>query len=560
MRAEKSVFLITLCSVFYSISFNASAETSVNQQVNNQQQQDEARRTQLAPKAKSLLSADSSKTDEDLAIPDETPCYDIKKVNFLDKESLPHWLVLRDLTRRVEGHCVGINGLKALHKAVQNRIISHGYITTRVSIPEQNLSTGVLTLQILPGKISGYRIESTGSASVHAFNIFPQGKGDLLDLRGLEQGLENIQRIPGAKAEINLVPGAQPGETEVQVTRNLPKRWRLGAWADNSGSKYTGRNQGGAALYLDNPTTLDDMFYIAYGGGLKNEAGRRSDNVSTFYSLPWGNWLMDFYASKYRYTQTIHSGDFSYLYSGIEKLITAQLSRVIFRNASQKTTLSLKAIKRNSTYSLNDVEIEVQKRDTSSLKLNLEHLAYFSLGQLKTNLSFQRAVPWFGEQADAEEVVGNADKQARILTLSVDGTIPFILAGHSMSYEPHFLKQMSPDRLTQPDKFTIGNRWTVRGFDGENTLYADKGWYLRNDINLNLPKWGMQPYVGFDYGEVSGSKNDYWNGKHIAGAALGVRGVKNKVGYDFFVSIPVMKPDDLRTSPVNVGFALQWQY
>ena len=65
MRAEKSVFLITLCSVFYSISFNASAENSVNQQVNNQQQQDEARRTQLAPKAKSLLSADSSKTDED---------------------------------------------------------------------------------------------------------------------------------------------------------------------------------------------------------------------------------------------------------------------------------------------------------------------------------------------------------------------------------------------------------------------------------------------------------------------------------------------------------------
>lgn len=112
---------------------------------------------------------------------------------------------------------------------------------------------------------------------------------------------------------------------------------------------------------------------------------------------------MDFYASKYRYTQTIHSGDFSYLYSGIEKLITAQLSRVIFRNASQKTTLSLKAIKRNSTYSLNDVEIEVQKRDTSSLKLNLEHLAYFSLGQLKTNLSFQRAVPRFGEQADAEK-------------------------------------------------------------------------------------------------------------------------------------------------------------
>ncbi|STD18283.1 Hemolysin activator protein precursor [Enterobacter asburiae] len=71
-------------------------------------------------------------------------------------------------------------------------------------------------------------------------------------------------------------------------------------------------------------------------------------------------------------------------------------------------------------------------------------------------------------------------------------------ASSPSSYEPHFKQQTTPDRLTQPDKFTIGNRWTVRGFDGESSLYADKGWYLRNDINLNLPVWGMQPYIGAD--------------------------------------------------------------
>nr|WP_233469366.1 ShlB/FhaC/HecB family hemolysin secretion/activation protein [Enterobacter asburiae] len=546
----------SLCSVFFSVH----AETSVNQQALLQQQQDEARRNLLTPEAKSLLSSESTTLSESLVLLPEKPCYLIKHVILEKNSALPHWLIFRDLTRQLEGQCVGINGIKTLHKAIQNRLIAHGFITTRILLPAQDLNNGTLTLRILPGKISDIVFKDNSGHYIHSINNFPQGKGDVLDLRGLEQGLENLQRVPGSTAEINLVPGVKPGETQVEVARLQPKSWRLGAWADDAGSKYTGRYQSGFALYLDNPTSLNDLFYVSYGGGLKNEDGRRTDNVSAFYSVPWGYWQLDLYGTKYRYTQTIRSGDFSYLYSGDEKLLTAQLSRILFRNASQKTTLSFKGIKRDSSYFLNDVEVEVQHRNTSSWKLNLEHQAYLSFGQLKANLGYQRAAHWFGEESDAEEVVGSADSQARILTMSLDATVPFNLAGQSMSYEPHFMKQTSPDRLTQPDKFTIGNRWTVRGFDGETTIYADKGWYQRNDINLNLPARKMQPYIGFDYGEVSGSKGDYWSGKHIAGAALGVRGLTGTLGYDLFAGVPVMKPGDMHVSPVTVGFSLQWQY
>ncbi|CCJ94313.1 Hemolysin activator protein precursor [Cronobacter malonaticus 681] len=466
----------------------------------------------------------------------------------------------QDVVRSVKGKCVGINGLKMIHKTVQNRLIEHGYITTRVLIPAQDLKSGTLKFQILPGTISEIVFKGDGGKYIHAINNFPERQGDVLDLRGLEQGLENLQRTPGSETNIQLLPGTKPGETRVEVTRTQPKHWRLGAWADDSGSKYTGRYQSGLAFYLDNLTSLNDMFYAAYGGGLKNEDGRRSDNVSAFYSVPWGYWQLELYGSKYRYTQTIHDSVSSYLYSGIEKYLSAQLSRVIYRSASQKTTLALKAFRRDSTYLLNDVEIEVQRRKTSNWKLSLEHLTYLPFGQVKASLGYQKAAHWFNELEDAEEQVGSADPQARIVTMSVDGAFPFKLGKLSLSYEPHFMSQTSPDRLTQPDKFTIGNRWTVRGFDGETTIYADKGWYLRNDINLNLPQWGMQPYLGLDYGEVKGSKNDYWSGKQLAGAALGVRGVKGKFGYDLFAGVPLMKPEELHTSPFTLGFAMQWQY
>lgn len=524
------------------------------------QQQDQARHNQLAPQSKTLLTAENVQDSDTLILPKESVCYDMKHVVIDKTVALPHWLTFNDLIRQVEKHCIGIQGITALHKAVQNRLISHGYITSRVLVPDQNLKEGTLTLRILPGRISEWLLQNQEGRTVHSWNNFPEAEGDVLDLRGLEQGLENLQRIPGSQASIHLVPGEHPGDTRVEVSRSQNKAWRLGTWMDDAGSKKTGRYEGGLAFYLNNPTTLNDIFYVAYGGGFKNEYGRRNDNTSAFYSVPWGYWLLELYGSKYRTVQTIHSGDYHYQYSSSEKLLTAEIKRVIYRSASQKTTLGFKGIKRDSHYELNDVEVEVQRRDTSSWQLNLEHLAYLPFGQLTSRLGYQHAAHWFGEQADAEEMVGSADPLARIITLSVDGTFPFKAGDLSMSYEPHFMQQTSPDKLTQPDKFTIGNRWTVRGFDGESSIYADKGWYLRNDINLNLPRWGMQPYLGFDYGEVSGSKNDYWSGTRIAGAVAGVRGVKGNVGYDLFAGVPVMKPDDMQTSPFTLGFSVQWQY
>ncbi|WP_105667998.1 ShlB/FhaC/HecB family hemolysin secretion/activation protein [Cronobacter dublinensis] len=560
MIVRHSSVYIAILLVLAGVHSPAYAEVMANQQALNQQQQNEARHDALATESKSLLSDSKDKPKEGLNLPEEQPCYPINQLVFENKNAVAHWLTFRDIVRSVKGKCIGINGLKIIHNAVQNRLIEHGYITTRVLIPAQDLKSGTLTFHILPGTISDIVFKDNAGKYIHAINNFPQTKGDVLDLRGLEQGLENLQRAPGSNANIHLLPGTKPGETQVEVTRTQPKHWRLGAWADDSGSKYTGRYQSGLAFYLDNLTSLNDMFYAAYGGGLKNQDGRRSDNVSAFYSLPWGYWQLELYASKYRYTQTIHNGAFSYLYSGIEKYRSAQLSRVIYRSSSQKTTLALKAFRRDSTYLLNDVEIDVQRRKTSNWKLSLEHLAYLPFGQVKAALGYQKAAHWFNEQEDAEEEVGNADPQARIITLGVDGTFPFRVGALSMSYEPHFMSQTSPDRLTQPDKFTIGNRWTVRGFDGETTIYADKGWYLRNDINLNLPQWGAQPYAGVDYGEVKGLKNDYWSGKHIAGAVLGVRGVKGKFGYDLFTGVPLLKPEDMHTSPFTLGFALQWQY
>lgn len=69
------------------------------------------------------------------------------------QEALPHWVPVQRLANQAIGHCLGVQGINHLVTDIQNRLISHGWITTRVLVPEQDLSSGVLRLVVMPGKV-----------------------------------------------------------------------------------------------------------------------------------------------------------------------------------------------------------------------------------------------------------------------------------------------------------------------------------------------------------------------------------------------------------------------
>ncbi|MDO6928851.1 ShlB/FhaC/HecB family hemolysin secretion/activation protein, partial [Acinetobacter baumannii] len=59
------------------------------------------------------------------------------------------------------------------------------------------------------------------------------------------------------------------GESDIQIARSLAKKWQLGAWLDDAGSKASGRYQAGGALYLYDLTTLNDVLYLSGGGDIE---------------------------------------------------------------------------------------------------------------------------------------------------------------------------------------------------------------------------------------------------------------------------------------------------
>ncbi len=82
---------------------------------------------------------------------------------------------------------------------------------------------------------------------------------------------------------MEIVPGDNPGESDIVITRKQAKMWRLGLSLDDSGTETTGRYQGGVTLSLDNPFSLSDLLYFSASHDLDNNGGKKSRNYVGHY-------------------------------------------------------------------------------------------------------------------------------------------------------------------------------------------------------------------------------------------------------------------------------------
>jgi hemolysin activation/secretion protein len=552
--------LITTLLILPTVAFSAPSTSVIKQQSVHQQEQEKARQKNLATSGKDVQGSVAADNNNQGTFIDSAGCLKINAVALENTDAFPRWLSLNRVANQGVNHCLNVTNLRHLISLIENRVMKAGYITSRVSVPEQQAGDGKLTLKLEPGRVGKIVLTEDSDKYIHTGNTFPVSPGELLDLRAVEQGLENMQRIPDTNVAIRLYPGEHAGTSDIEITRKQRKWWRTAVWLDDAGSRYTGRYQGGAAFYLDNPTSLNDLFYFSYGQTLEYKEERGSRNHAFWYSVPYGYWSLNLYASENSYSQPL-SGELSdYYYKGESRNASIQISRLLHRDAGQKTTLSTQLLKRRYRYFLSDTELELQQKEVTNLRVALSHRHYLQDRVLDASLSLQRNVPWMGNKPTAEMRYRGYHPDSRLMMLDLQAYIPFTLGGLQLSYLPRYLLQYSPDKLITQDQFSIGNRWSVRGFDGENSLTGNSGWFLSNTVNLNLPQWQHQLYAGVDYGQIISRAENSEPGKHMAGGVVGIRGERWGAGYHLFAGVPLYKPHHYQTDGLTLGFNVQWEY
>ena len=279
-------------------------------------------------------------------------------------------------SRHVSGHsgrCLGVNGINLVMKRVQNALIAEGFVTTRVLAEAQDLNTGTLALTLMPGRIRAIQFAPGSDSRARMWNAMPARAGDLLNLRDLEQGLENFKRLPSADADMQIAPGAQPGESDIVVRWRQARPWRLNLAVDDSGSKATGKYLGGVTLAVDHLLQLNDLFYVSANHDLNDgSAGHKGTHGYTaHYSLPYGYWLLGLTASNYNYYQSVAGINQTHRYSGENQTGEIKLSRLVYRDAVRKATVSLRGWTRASKNFIDDTEIAIQRRRTAGWEAGL---------------------------------------------------------------------------------------------------------------------------------------------------------------------------------------------
>ena len=319
------------------------------------------------------------------------------------------------------GRCLGTEALDVAVGRVQQRLIERGFVTTRVLLPPQDLSGGVLTLTLLPGRISAIRFATETPDRAAWRNALPARVGAILNLRDIEQGLENLKRVPSVQADIRIEPGDQPDHSDLVIAWSQGFLFRFSASVDDSGTPSTGRHQGSVTASYDHWWTLNDLFYLTLnrdlGGGSPGRRGTRGH--TTHYSLPWGYGLLGMTASDSSYHQTVAGLDQDYIYSGGSQSAEIQFSRLVQRNASNKTTLSLKGWLRRSYNFIDDTELETQRRATGGWELGLSYKAAFDRATLEIGAFHRRGTGAFRAKPAPEEPFGEGTSRMRVTQIDI---------------------------------------------------------------------------------------------------------------------------------------------
>jgi len=504
----------------------------------------------------------------------EQPCVRIDRI-VLDGEGAKgfQWALAAADPREdpASGRCLGTEGINVVMKRVQNAIIARGYVTTRVLSAPQDLNTGTLTLSVVPGRFREAVFTEADGRHPAIANALPIRSGGLLNLRDIEQGLENLQRVPTVTADIKIAPadgeGAAPGQSDLNIDWKQRSPVRASLTLDDAGSQGTGKLQANATLSLDNPLGLNELFYVSAGRGVFNGKGKDTNSWTAHYDVPYGYWLFGATASAYDYSQTVVGAYESYDYSGRSGNAEARVDRLLLRNAKTKLGIYGRGWQRTSKNYIDDTEIEVQRRRTSGWELGLTHKQFIGAATLDATLAYRRGTGAFHALRSPEEMARAWDpslplegtSRMKLITADAQLSVPFQLGKQRLRYTAAWRAQWNRTPLSPQDRFAIGGRYTVRGFDGESSLSGERGWTLRNDLSLGIGG-GQEFYVAADYGRIGGPSAQWQSGRDLAGMALGLRGGWQQLSWDGFVGSALHKPSNFPTDYTTFGFSLAWRY
>jgi hemolysin activation/secretion protein len=457
----------------------------------------------------------------------------IKDFTFSGHEGLVTEEELRQLVEKAIGTSMSLADLQALVDTITTHLRDKGWILARAYLPEQDVTSGLIAITIIPGKSDGsLRIEKATTVRIGSLRLERMGEqavrpGEPVDSRDLERVLSLMNDLPGINARMLLSPGTAPGTVAVKAVVNEGPIFSGGLWGDNHGNYYTGAGRGNALLTANDPFGWGDRLSLlaTLSDGL-NQGGFT-------YALPMGysglSGDVTYTGMNYKLGKEFAALD----YTGDSQTIEAGLNYPWFRSRTASTIFRL-----NYGYAnLHDEQAGIEYHEKKVNRLSLG-----AHGDWNDNVFDGGRTTWTIEATGGNFVEDNALTAEDAVFNGTEGGFSRFNLGLSrlqrltrqLNLSLAWSGQLANDNLDSSEKLYLGGPYGVRAYPvGEGP--ANSGHLLNADLIYTLPlptTWGTLQLDGFyDAGQVTlyadrypgdintaTGDNSYW----LQGAGLGL--------------------------------------
>lgn len=409
----------------------------------NIDQQEQERRERRQEELRAPFNTPELVKPEPPVIAAKGPCFPIQTISIQPLNILSASKVQK-IIEAYQGKCLDSAALAALQGQLNQLAMSQGLVTTRVVIPEQNLKDGQLKLIIRPGTIES--IHALSLTGMEKFMATVSQPGDILQMRALEQSVDNLNRLASFKASMELLPGDALNSTRVDlnVARQSPWQAEL-AWQGSALMADQPTQSVRSKLTLDSPLKLADRLIIGINSSLAEGKLNQAYGSSVDYDLPMGMWRFSLSADRQVYANDIAASHTIFQSSGHSRSWRSELSRMMLRDQKQRVMMALTHRRRINDNFMNHVRIGISsyQLQANALRVDYSWASYPWLLDMSVS----------AEQAETESQAVSSPFTDRYERYSLNGQLLYQQGKNSVSVSLN--GQVASARLAPSEEFSL---------------------------------------------------------------------------------------------------------
>nr|WP_279309885.1 ShlB/FhaC/HecB family hemolysin secretion/activation protein [Pseudomonas koreensis] len=456
--------------------------------------------------------------------------------------------------------CMGVGQINHLLAIITALYVEKGYIASRPYLSSAPAAGQSLDILIDEGYIESIELADQ-SLPVSLGGAFPGMLGKPLNLRDLEQGLDQLSRLRSVDLTADIAPGSQPGASKIILRSRTSgqSRWSLGLGVDNLGSASTGRDRDTLNLTLDSPLELNDLLSLSASDTL-NQGDRYSRNASLYYAIPYGYWTFSTFASHAEYRAPFKLSTLTFHSTGITDQLSLRADRVLWRDQSHQLSANLQLAHKDVDSYLENVRLGIQSPTLTVAEAGL-NLFWLDRAVWNLDVNYAQGLRWFGADDDADRQVKNLPKaQFRKYRAGLSQWRNGQLGAQAWQWQSQLNLQYSPDPLPAIEQLLGTDDSAVRGYRVSSASGAS-GAIWRNTLRLplrtDLPVQ-LTPRVGLDHGWIKadhGAPVQRLSGASI-GLNLGWKNLQVDVDYQRSLNTPTGLYREPETWLMRVGLQI----